>query len=216
MEMDKTKIVEKVLEELTICYVNRGVAANAALPAVAESLAESIDFRDADQVHAVFRKAKDVESIPTQKTLKEAWKNLHEEFIKYAETIANNPEIGYDDPRAAWLPADDLKKAINLRNAIKNLCVAMGGDMYLQYCKSHATRVEEHNGRKVVFWGNESAAKAFDEPVKAKLKELYTKYIRSIPMYDGYPSDSKLNLGLIPPTVDEFKWMIQQEAANET
>lgn len=208
--MDKTKIVEKVLEELTICYVNRGVAASPALPAVAESLADAIDFRDADQVHKVFRKARDIESIPTQKTLKECWKNLHEEFIKYESSVSADSMIEYKDPRAAWLPNEEKKKLVNYYMMMSNFASARGLDQ--EYIACHKT-VKDDNG--VIHWVNPAARAAFDKPNEPVIKALYKKYLRRLPMYQGYPADAKLNLGLIPPSVDEFKWMLSMEASNE-
>lgn len=115
------------------------------------------------------------------------------------------------DPRSAWLPDSDLKKRINLHEAIKNYCNAVGGDMYFQYCRTHI-RVEKKVGEnRIIEWQNPEAAFAFDRPIKDYLRYLYHKYWRLIPIAKSYPKDAPLNLGLIPPSVSNFSVMLARE-----
>lgn len=200
-------ITKAIQNELTLCYEAIGRKAPESAPFIAASIQEAVKFSNLQQVHECFKRAKDVESIPTQKSLKEAFKNYCEEILKYEREDNGSKAIEYHDRREAWLPSDDLKKRTNLNEAIKNYCVAIGGSMYLEYCKAHITNGDRDKPQYI----NADKALAFDRPVKKYLRYLYTKYWRQLPIANGYPAEAKLNLGLIPPTPNEFKTMLKAE-----
>lgn len=208
MEQD---IIDKITEELSLCYEAIGRKTPESVTIISASLQDAIHFHSVAQVHECFKRAKDVESIPTQRTLKEALKNYGEEFLKYEGEENGSLAIEYKEPRAAWLPKEEFKKRTNLQNAIKNYCDAIGGSMYLEYCKSHLTKEHKAGDRRVIEWANPEKAEAFDRPIKEYLRYLYTKYWRDLPIANGYPAEAKLNLGLIPPTPNEFKTMLKAE-----
>lgn len=209
--MDNNDIVTAIQDELTICYEHIGRKAPESLPVIAASLQEAVGFADPEQVHCIFRKAKDIEQIPTQKTLKECYRNYSEEVLKY-RAESSGPAIGYDDPRAAWLPKSQMKRNINMMTAIRNLSAAISDREYSEYCKVHLTRKEKRGDKEVPVYVNESAALAFDRPKKAMLEYLYKKYWRMLPVAKGYPADAPLNHGLTPPTVPQFRIMLENEA----
>lgn len=122
----------------------------------------------------------------------------------FAEPVAR-------DPRAAWLPESMTMKIINMNEAIKNYCAAVSDKMYFDYCRVHA-RTEEYVGeRRIIKWQNPDAVAKFDGPIKRYLKYLYGRYWRLLPMAHGYPKDATLELGLIPPSVPNFKVMLARE-----
>lgn len=198
MESEIKEITKRIRDELAICYEHIGRKAPESLPIIAASLQEAISFNSQEHVHEIFKRAKDIESIPTQKTLKECYRNYSEEVLKYSGND-DTQAIEYRDPCEAWLPKNVIIKQINLNTAIANYCIACGGKAYYQLCSAVAS--------------GKSAHAAFVAPIKAKLRELYTKYWRNIPIANGYPHDAKLNLGLIPPSVDDFRDMFKKEAA---
>lgn len=116
------------------------------------------------------------------------------------------------DPRSAWLPKEDLVKRINLNTAIKNLSAAISDREYQRFCETHRTKSERRGDRDVAVWANPEAAMAFDTPKKEQLRDLYRKYWRLLPVAKGYPADAPLNLGLMPPTVPQFRIMLENEA----
>jgi hypothetical protein len=127
-----------------------------------------------------------------------------------AETV-NITESTARDPRAAWLPESMTMKIINMNEAIKNYCAAVSDKMYFDYCRVHA-RTEEYVGeRRIIKWQNPDAVAKFDGPIKRYLKYLYGRYWRLLPIAQGYPKDAPLELGLIPPSVPNFKIMLARE-----
>lgn len=208
MEQD---IIDKITEELSLCYEAIGRKTPESVTIISASLQDAIHFQSVAQVHECFKRAKDVESIPTQRTLKEALKNYGEEFLKYDDRDNGSKALEFKDTRAAWLPKETFKKRINLQNAIKNYCSAIGGSMYHEYCLAHATTEKKAGDRRVIEWANPDKANAFDRPIKEYLQYIYTKYWRALPIANGYPAEAKLNLGLIPPTIDEFKTILKNE-----
>lgn len=204
-------ITKAIQDELTLCYEAIGRKAPESAPLIAAFIQEAVKFSNLQQVHECFKRAKDVESIPTQKSLKEAFKNYCEEVLKYEREDNESKAIEYHDQRDAWLPKETFKKRINLQNAIKNYCSAIGGSMYHEYCLAHATTEKKAGDRRVIEWANPDKANAFDRPIKEYLQYIYTKYWRALPIANGYPVEAKLNLGLIPPTIDEFKTMLKNE-----
>lgn len=205
------EVINKIVEEMSLCYESIGRKTPGLITIIAASLQDAIHFSSIEQVHEIFKRAKDIESIPTQKTLNECLKNYGEEWLKYEGEKTKQKSIEYSDPRSAWLPKDDIKKRINLIEAIKNYCDAIGGDMPYQYMITHRTITEKRGDKKVVKWENPEKVAAFDQPIKEYLRYLYTKCWRSIPIANGYPAEAKLNLGLISPSINEFKTMLKAE-----
>ena len=187
--------VKAIAAELTKAYLmaHRTVPTSS-LEAVAASIADAVPAITAQNAHDVFRRAMQSEAIPTVPTLVTAAKNHMAET--YSET-SGTPSIEYRDPCEAWLPKSDVIKRINLNEAIKNYCIACGGNSYANLCSARARGKE--------------AYEAFTRGIKDTLRNLYTKYWRKCPIANGYPYDAKLNLGLIPPSVDDFRRMFEAE-----
>lgn len=187
--------VKAIAAELTKAYLmaHRTVPASS-LEAVAASIADAVPAITAQNAHDVFRRAMQSEAIPTVPTLVTASKNHIAET--YSEAIGT-PSIEYRDPCEAWLPKSDVIKRINLNEAIKNYCIACGGNSYANLCSARVRGKE--------------AYEAFTRGIKDTLRSLYTKYWRKCPIANGYPFDAKLNLGLIPPSVEDFRRMFEAE-----
>lgn len=208
--MNNEEIANAVVNELTLAYMQAGSKIGSANALdVAKSICESLDFKDADEVKAAFRRAKMMQDIPTQRTLAEALANHRAE--SYSQT-SSLPLIENRDPRSAWLPTDMRLRKNNMMTAIRNLSAAISDREYSEYCKVHLTRKEKRGDKEVPVYVNESAALAFDRPKKAMLEDLYKKYWRMLPVAKGYPADAPLNHGLIPPTVPQFRVMLEHEA----
>lgn len=206
--MSNEEIANAVVNELTLAYMQAGSKISTANAIdVAKSLCESLDFKDAVEVKAAFRRAKMVQDIPTQRTLAEALANHR------AETFSTSslPLIENRDPRAAWLPKSQMMRNINMMTAIRNLSAAISDREYMEYCKVHVTKTERRGDKVVAVYANLDAALAFDRPKKAMLEDLYEKYWRLLPMSQGYPKDAPLNHGLTPPSVPNFKVMLARE-----
>ena len=189
--------VKAIAAELTKAYLmaHRTVPTSS-LEAVAASIADAVPAITAQNAHDVFRRAMQSEAIPTVPTLVTAAKNHMEET--YSET-SGTPSIEYRDPREAWLPKNPVMRAINVNEAIKNYCIACGGNSYANLCSARVRGKE--------------AYEAFTRGIKDTLRNLYTKYWRKCPIANGYPYDAKLNLGLIPPSVEDFRNMFSMENA---
>lgn len=187
--------VKAIAAELTKAYLmaHRTVPTSS-LEAVAASIADAVPAITAQNAHDVFRRAMQSEAIPTVPTLVTAAKNHMAE--SYRET-SNTPSIEYRDPCEAWLPKNDVIKRINLNTAIANYCIACGGNSYANLCSARARGKE--------------AYEAFTRGIKDTLRNLYTKYWRKCPIANGYPFSAKLNLGLIPPSVEDFRRMFEAE-----
>lgn len=187
--------VKAIAAELTKAYLmaHRTVPTSS-LEAVAASIADAVPAITAQNAHDVFRRAMQSEAIPTVPTLVTAAKNHMAET--YSEA-SGTPSIEYRDPCEAWLPKSDIVKRINLNEAIKNYCIACGGNSYANLCSARVR-------------GNE-AYEAFTRGIKDTLRNLYTKYWRKCPIANGYPYNAKLNLGLIPPYVEDFRRMFEAE-----
>ena len=200
------KILAEISEQITVAYMQAGkkiTGENVAV--VAKSIMDSIGFASVEEVRESFRRAKMVQDIPTQRTLAEALANHRAE--SYTQT-SSLPQIEHRDPRSAWLPKEDIRKRINLNVAIKNLSAAISDREYQEFCRTHQTT---RQGDTVVL-ATPDAARAFDGPKKEMLRNLYRIYWRMLPIAKGYPADAKLNLGLIPPTVPQFRVMLEHEA----
>ena len=187
--------VKAIAAELTKAYLmaHRTVPTSS-LEAVAASIADAVPAITAQNAHDVFRRAMQSEAIPTVPTLVTAAKNHIAET--YSEA-SGTPSIEYRDPCEAWLPKSDIVKRINLNEAIKNYCIACGGNSYANLCSARVRGKE--------------AYEAFTRGIKDTLRNLYTKYWRKCPIANGYPYNAKLNLGLIPPSVEDFRRMFEAE-----
>ena len=204
------KILAEISEQITVAYMQAGkkiTGENVAV--VAKSIMDSIDFASVEEVRESFRRAKMMQDIPTQRTLAEALANHRAETYSQTSSL---PLIENRDPRAAWLPTDMKLRKNNMMTAIRNLSAAISDREYSEYCKVHLTRKEKRGDKEVPVYVNESAALAFDRPKKAMLEDLYKKYWRLLPVAKGYPKDAPLNHGLVPPTVPQFRVMLEHEA----
>lgn len=209
-------LVKAICDELTLCYESAGRKSPESLMVVAASHAEAIDFKDRRHVHEAFKRARDIEPIPTQKTLKECARNYSEEVLKYEGVDSRYAKLEYFDPRSPWLPEEPTKRRVNRQEAIKRYCIAHSDEMYRDYCKIHAT-VERHAGaEEIVSWAMPGKVKDFDDAVAGHLTAMYDKYLRYTPVYKNFPRESSLSLEMIPPSVRELRIMFQQEQKSET
>ena len=170
---------------------------NASLGIVAASIADAVPAITAENAHDIFRRALQVEAIPTVPTLVTAAKNHIAE--SYGDQGEETRSIEYRDPRAAWLPKNPVMRAINVSEAIRNYCVACGGNAYWQLCSAKAR-------------GKEAYA-AFTNGIKATISALYVKYWRNSTYAKGYPVNAVISLSLIPATVEDFRNMLAVENA---
>lgn len=187
--------VKAIAAELTKAYLmaHRTVPTSS-LEAVAASIADAVPAITAQNAHDVFRRAMQSEAIPTVPTLVTAAKNHMAET--YSET-SGTPSIEYRDPREAWLPKNPVMRAINVNEAVKNYCIACGGNAYANLC---SVRVR-----------GKEAYEAFTRGIKDTLRNLYTKYWRKCPIANGYPFNAELSLSLIPASVEDFRRMFEAE-----
>lgn len=83
--------IEKVIaEELTMSYVQAGrhiSGENVAI--VAKSLDSALSFDTEEEVRATFKRARDMEDIPTQRLLKESLRNHRAETIPAPKALTN-------------------------------------------------------------------------------------------------------------------------------
>lgn len=187
-------VQEAIYKELVLSYTQAGRVVPMTLTVVAGSLEDAVGFSDTQEVHDTFRRARDMADIPTQRVLKEALTNHRaESYPQDTETKS----IGYRDPCAAWLPKEPVKRAINVSEAVKNYCIACGGNAYIKLCRAKASGKE--------------AYEAFTSGIKATILGLYEKYWRKIPLANGYPANGKITLALIPATVDDFRKILAME-----
>lgn len=191
----KEETVKAISAELTKAYLmaHRSVP-ESSIEIVAASIADAVPAITAQNAHDVFRRAMQSEAIPTVPTLVTAAKNHMAET--YSEA-SGTPSIEYRDPCEAWLPKSIVLKQINLNTAIANYCIACGGNSYANLCSARVRGKE--------------AYEAFTRGIKDTLRNLYTKYWRKCPIANGYPYSAKLNLGLIPPSVEDFRRMFEAE-----
>lgn len=202
--------IEAIKKELTVCYIAaHKTVPSSAIDGIAAAVADAVPSITADNAHEIFRRAVQVEAVPTIPAIVTAARNHHAET--YSQTSAL-PLIENADPRSAWLPKSQMKRNINMMTAIRNLSAAISDREYMEYCKAHVTKTERRGDKDVPVYVNESAALAFDRPKKAMLEDLYKKYWRMLPIARGYPKDAPLNHGLTPPTVPQFRIMLENEA----
>lgn len=187
--------VKAIAAELTKAYLmaHRTVPTSS-LEAVAASIADAVPAITAQNAHDVFRRAMQVEAIPTVPTLVTAAKNHMAET--YSEA-SGTPSIEYRDPREAWLPKNPVMRAINVNEAVKNYCIACGGNSYANLCSARVRGKEAYS--------------AFTREIKATVKRLYDKYWRKCPIANGYPYNAEVTLSLIPASVEDFRRMFEKE-----
>lgn len=187
--------VKAIAAELTKAYLmaHRTVPASS-LEAVAASIADAVPAITAQNAHDVFRRAMQSEAIPTVPTLVTAAKNHMAET--YSET-SGTPSIEYRDPCEAWLQKNPVMRAINVNEAVKNYCIACGGNEYANLCSARARGKEAYS--------------AFTREIKATVKKLYDKYWRKCPIAKGYPYNGEISLSLIPASVEDFRRMFEAE-----
>ena len=189
--------VKAIAAELTKAYLmaHRTVPTSS-LEAVAASIADAVPAITAKNAHDVFRRAMQVEAIPTVPTLVTAAKN---HFAESYGDNGNTASIEYRDQREAWLPKNPVMRAINRAEAVKNYCIACGGNAYWRLCDAKARGKESYG--------------AFMAQVMAVVAKLYLKYWRRCPIANGYPANAEVTLELIPATVDDFRNMFAMENA---
>lgn len=170
---------------------------NVSLEVVAASIADAVPAITAENAHDIFRRALQVEAIPTVPTLVTAARNHHAE--NYGEGRDVTRSVEYRDPRAAWLPMNPVMRAINVNEAIKNYCIACGGNAYAKLCSASVRGKEAYS--------------AFTREIKATVKKLYDKYWRKCPIANGYPFNAEISLSLIPASVEDFRNMFAMENA---
>lgn len=190
--------VKAIAAELTKAYLmaHRTVPTSS-LEAVAASIADAVPAITAQNAHAIFRRAMQTEAIPTVPTLVTAAKNHIAE--SYNEASGDTPAIEYRDPCEAWLPKNPVMRAINVNEAVKNYCIACGGNAYANLCSARVRGKEAYS--------------AFTREIKATVKKLYDKYWRKCHIAKGYPFNAELSLSLIPATVEDFSNMFSMENA---
>lgn len=210
--MIEGRILKAVTDEMTLSYTAAGRMVPTTLSVVAASLADAIDFKDEAMVHAAFKKARDTEAIPLQGTLKGIVDSMRR--LETSEAM-----IEYSDPRWPWLPKSDLMRKTNFDLAVMRLCIAQGEKEYKRYVDATLTRYDEH--RRVVY-ANPKAAREFLLEKQEHIKHLYEKYLRDLPEYrsnpkvgnGGFPKGTKLNYGLLPPEVYQFREMLEKDASD--
>ena len=190
------EIHDAIYKELVLSYTQAGRVVPTTLAVVSKSLTESLKFSNLEEVHEAFRRARDMADIPTQRVLKEALANHRAE--NYSDPEADRKAIAYRDPREAWLPKNPVMRAINVNEAVKNYCIACGGNAYANLCSARARGKEAYG--------------AFMVQAMAIVARLYSKYWRSCPIANGYPANAEVSLSLIPATVEDFRRMIAAEA----
>lgn len=199
----KEEIANAVTKEMILSYTAAGRVVPTTLPYVAASLADAIDFKDEAMVHEAFKKARDTEAIPLQGTLKEIVNAMRR------QQAASPNAIEYTDHRWPWLPQSETMRKVNFETAVKRLCIAQGEHEYKRYVNATVTKYDEHHR---VVYVNPTAAHEFLKEKESVIKHLYTKYIRDTKEYEGFPKGAKLNYGLLPPEVYQFRDMLAKEA----
>lgn len=199
------RTVNAIAAELSIAYMaaHRTVP-ESSLQVIAASIADAVPAITAENAHEVFRRAMQVEAIPTVPTLTDAAKNHMAE--SYPQTGATALE--YKDPRGAWLPKTWVERCTNMMKAISNLCAAISDEEYMECCKAYLKKKVGDHWEFV----NNDRRRNFEAPKKAMLQKLYCKYWRNLPIAQGFPANAMLNHGLTPPTVPEFREMLKMEA----
>ncbi len=211
--MSNEEIANAVVNELTLAYMQAGSKISTANAIdVAKSLCESLDFKDAVEVKAAFRRSKMVQDIPTQRTLAEALANHRAETYSQAPSL---PLIENRDPRAAWLPKEPLLQKINFHESAKRYCIAIdrlnGNDKAYAGFRNAYSMTKD--GSRYVYV-RPDAARAYDEMMRGTLTRIYERFWRLLPMAKGYPANMPVTLGGCPPSVAEYMEMFRRERKN--
>lgn len=87
-------IEKAIAEELTLSYMQAGRSVTGEnVVIVAQSLERALDFRNEQEVHDVFKRARDMADVPTQMVLKQAMQNHRAERIPASQAITWNPSL---------------------------------------------------------------------------------------------------------------------------
>lgn len=203
-------IIDIIKEELTYSYAQSARVINSeAIVGVSENLARDLHFNDKSEVREAFRRAREIQDVPTQRTLSEALKNHRAEHCTQAiENNGNTLKIARSSV-SAWLPDNPEIRKINVLEAVKNLCIAQGLRMYDRLCE-----LSVYSNGAYVF------ADKRREFVREKIENvvyLYRKYLRLTPMYATFPKDVETNdPRMKPATVQDFRWFLAMEAEAHT
>lgn len=81
-------IVNAVHQELTLSYTQAGRVVPSTIDVVSASLADALDFSSVQEVHDTFKRARNMEDIPTQRVLKEALRNHRADNMPKATAIS--------------------------------------------------------------------------------------------------------------------------------
>ena len=201
-------------QELVLSYTQAGRVVPTTVDVMARSLEDSLHFSDAAEVHRVFKKARMVADVPTQRVLKDCMDSVRQE-VPQAIGV-DRKQIEGVDSREAWLPRNPLLQKINLAEAIKRLCIAQGIDQYRELIRTHVTKYEMHVDRKVTVYVTPDAARNFDEAMTEYLMRLYKKYLLKTDMYKDFPKNGELDPHLQPPEVYEFKEFLAFDKTDTT
>ena len=123
-------IVNAIHQELTLSYTQAARVVPSTIDVVAASLADALDFSDVQEVHDTFKRARNMEDIPTQRVLKEALRNHRAENIPQAPAISygtnddartvTKEEKGYvyawwyfHGTKATWLTDEQARKILD-------------------------------------------------------------------------------------------------------
>ena len=130
--MIEGKILKAVTDEMTLSYTATGRVVPTTLSVVAASLADAIDFKDVETVHAAFKKARDTEAIPLQGTLKGIVATIREKQASNRKAISWHPAITKEQSdyiyawwhlhgtRMAWLTDDKARATVEAFEADPN------------------------------------------------------------------------------------------------
>ena len=98
-------IVNAVHQELTLSYTQAGRVVPSTIDVVAASLADALDFSSVQEVHDTFKRARNMEDIPTQRVLKGIVATIREKQTSNRNAITWQPVITkeqYDYIYAWW------------------------------------------------------------------------------------------------------------------
>lgn len=203
-------IIDVIKEELSYSYAQAARIINSeAIVSVSENLARDIGFNDETEVREAFRRAREIQDVPTQRTLSEALKNHRAEHCTPAiENNGSTLKIARSSI-SAWLPDNPVIRKVNIMEAVKNFCIAQGEKMYDRLCELSVS-----NNCDYVF------ADKRREFIREKIENvvyLYRKYLRLTPMYATFPKDVETNdPRMKPASVQDFRWFLAMEAEAHT
>jgi hypothetical protein len=124
-------IEKAIAEELTLSYMQAGRSITGEnVVIVAQSLARALDFCNEQEVHDVFKRARDMADVPTQMVLKQAMQNHRAEnasqatYITYGTSEDKRPVTKeekdyiyawwyFHGTRASWLTDEQARKIID-------------------------------------------------------------------------------------------------------